>query len=172
MHTNYALFEAFDSNDYIKIFFDAETGGFVVAHREHGKFEFAGNKKIALLLIKHVHRVVLLGNQPNVSSADATLDDEVWEFKTIFETVNMRGAVQKDIKRGKRQSANILIFIAQLYNVNDITKGIYNAIKFDGKWDVAKIGVLFQNGDLVIMTRSEIIDESFREKFGENNEGG
>jgi Contact-dependent growth inhibition CdiA C-terminal domain len=165
MHTNYALFEAFDNKYYTKIFFDTETGGFVVAHKEHGKNEIAGNKTIALLLVKIGYQVVLLGNQPNVISADATLNGEVWEFKTIMETVNMSGAVQKDIKRGKRQAANILIFIDQLYTANDITKGIYNAVKFDKKQDVAKIGILFQNGDLINMTRAEILDESFREKF-------
>jgi hypothetical protein len=167
MHTNYALFEAFDNKYYNKIFFDTETGGFVVAHKEHGKNEIAGNKTIALLLVKIGYQVVLLGNQPNVISADATLNGEVWEFKTIMETVNMSGAVQKDIKRGKRQAANILIFIDQLYETREITRGIYNAIKFDEKRVVKKIGILFQNGYLIIMERAEVLDESFRNRFPE-----
>lgn len=165
MHTNYALFDAYDETLYTKIFFDTETGGFVVAHKEHGPYELVGNKKIALLLVKYGYRIILLGNQPDVVSADATLDDEIWEFKTISESVRMSNAVQKDISRGKLQAANILIFIAQVYQTREITRGIYNAIKFDARQLVKKIGILFQNGHLVIIERSEVLDESFRSRF-------
>ena len=167
MHTNYALFEGYDETQYTKIFFDAETCGFVVAHKEHGKKELKGNKTIALMLTKHGYRVELLATQQNVISADATLDDDIWEFKTISETINMSNAVQKDISRAKRQAANILIFIAQVYKTKEVTKGIYNAIKFDERRMVKKIGILFQNGNLVILTRKEILNEAFISKFPE-----
>ncbi len=168
MHTNYALFRAYDETEYTKIFFDTEMGGFVVAHKEHGKKELKGNKTIALMLLKYGYRVELLATQPNVISADATLDDEVWEFKTISETINMSNAVQKDISRAKRQAANILIFIAQAYKTKEVTKGIYNAIKFDERRMVKKIGILFQNGNLVMLTRKEILNEAFLNNFPES----
>jgi hypothetical protein len=167
MHTNRALFEAFDSNDYTKTFFDTETCGFIVAHKEHGKKELAGNKTIAFMLMQYGYRIVLLRTEPDVVSADATLNDEVWEFKTISETKSMSNAVQKDIKRGKRQAANILIFIDQRYNPNEVTRGIYNAIKFDKNEIVQMIAILFQNGNLTMITRAEILDESFRKKFAD-----
>ena len=165
MHTNYALFEAYEGTQYTKIFFDAETGGFVVVHKEHGKYEFAGNKVIAMLLAKQGKKVVLLPDQVNVISADADVDSEIWEFKTLMASTNLRGAVQLAIRRAKLQSCNILCFIDQHYNANDITKGIYNAVKFDGKKMIKQIVILFQNGHLIPMTRAEVIDESFREKF-------
>ena len=168
MHTNYAIFAAYDDNDHTKIFFSAEAGGFVVAHKEHGKKELMGNKTIALMLMKHGYRVELLATQPDVISADATLNDEVWEFKTISETISMSNAVQKDISRAKRQAANILIFIAQVYKTKEVTKGIYNAIKFDERRMVKKIGILFQNGDLIMLTRKEILSEAFLDKFPED----
>ncbi len=73
--------------------------------------------------------------------------------------------MQGDIKNGKRQAANILIFINQLYQPREITKGIYNAIKFDKKNTAKRIGILFQDGNLIIIERSEVIDESYRDKF-------
>lgn len=79
----------------------------------------------------------------------------------------MSNAVQKDISRAKRQAANILIFIDQRYNPNEITRGIYNAIKFDKNEGVQMIGILFQKGNLVMMTRAEVLDESFRQKFAD-----
>jgi Contact-dependent growth inhibition CdiA C-terminal domain len=165
MHTNYVLFAAYDDNDYTKIFFDTETGGFVVAHRKHGPYELKGNLMIAIPVAKHGYRIVLLENQQDVVSADATLDDEVWEFKGIWDTGNLANRVQKTIQKGKRQAANILVFINQAYNLNDISKGIDNAIKLDQKELIQKIGILFQNGRLIFMSRAEVIDKSFREKF-------
>jgi energy-coupling factor transporter ATP-binding protein EcfA2 len=165
MHTNYTLFETYEDTQYTKIFFDAETGGFVVAHREHGKYELAGNKTIALLLVKHGYRVVLLENQHNVVSADVTIDDEAWEFKTVAKTVSMSNAIQRHITRGKRQASNILVFINQVYKVLDVTKGIHNAVKFDEKKLVKRIGILFQDGHLIFMERTEVMDESFIDKF-------
>lgn len=165
MHTHHNLFDAFDDTQYNKIFFDMETNGFVVAHKQHGQYELIGNKKIALLLVKHGYRVVLLGNEPEVTSADATLNDEIWEFKTISEATNLRNRVQGDIKNGKRQAPNILIFINQVYEAREITKGIYNAIKFDEKKIVKRIGILFQDANLIIVERAEVLDESYRDMF-------
>ena len=165
MSQNYLLFEAYDENLYTKIFFDLETGGFVVAHKEHGQYELKGNKTIALLIVKHGYRIVLLENQQDVVSADATLDDEVWEFKGIWDTGNLGNRIQKTIQKGKRQAANILVFIDQPYNLNDVSKGIDNAIKHDKKELIQKIGILFQNGNLIFMSRAEVLDKSFRDKF-------
>ncbi len=173
MHTNYALFDAYDESQYTKIFFDAETGGFVVAHKKHGKYELEGNKKVALLLTQHGYGIVLLENLQNVVSADATVDGELWEFKTIAKTINMSHSVQRNIARGKYQAPNVLIFINQAYNSNDVTKGIYNAVKFDEKELIEHIGILFQNAVLRIFSRAEILNESFRAQFLEgNNKGG
>lgn len=165
MSQNYLFFESYDDVTHIKEYYSHETGGFLVIHREHGVNEVEGNRVVALMLIKHGFRIVLQGNEPTVISADAMLDDEEWEFKTISEAKNLSNRVQRDIKNGKRQAANILIFINQLYNTNDITKGIYNAIKFDEKEMVQKIAILFQNGNLIIVERAEILDKSYRHKF-------
>jgi Contact-dependent growth inhibition CdiA C-terminal domain len=165
MQTNRSLFESYDENYYKKIFFDEDSNGFVVAHKEHGPYELKGNKTIALMLVKHGYRVVLLGNEPEVTSADATLNDEIWEFKTISEATNLRNRVQGDIKNGKRQAPNILIFINQVYVAREITKGIYNAIKFDVKKTAQRIGILFQDGSLIIIERAEVLDKSYRDKF-------
>jgi hypothetical protein len=89
----------------------------------------------------------------------------VWEFKGIWDTGNLANRVQKTIQKGKRQAANILVFINQNYNLNDISKGIDNAIKLDQRELIEKIGDLFQNGRLIFMSRAEVIDKSFRGKF-------
>lgn len=165
MNANLLLFEEFDDTDYIKIFFDSKTGGFVVAHKQHGKNEFETNRVIALLLAKGEYRVILLSNMIDIPTPDASINDEMWEFKTISQATNLKNRVQLDIKKGKRQAANILIFIAQRYNIEDIRAGIYNAVKFDDKEKIQKIGILFQDGRLIIVERFEVIDKSYRTKF-------
>jgi hypothetical protein len=159
------LFESFDDSLYIKLYFDNDTDGFVVIDKEHGKNELEGNKRIALLLSKMGFKVVLLPNVANAPTPDASIDEEIWEFKTITQANNLSNTVQRDIKRGKRQASNILIYIVQRYNVEDILKGVFNAAKFDEKELINKIAILFQNGRLIIFERIEVIDKSYIDKF-------
>ena len=159
------IFESFDSTIYIRECYDYDTHGFVVIHKTHGLSELEGNKAIALLLAKGEYRVILLSNMIDIPTPDASINDEMWEFKTISQATNLKNRVQLDIKKGKRQAANILIFIAQRYNIEDIRAGIYNAVKFDDKEKIQKIGILFQDGRLIIVERFEVIDKSYRTKF-------
>jgi hypothetical protein len=165
MHTNYALFEAFDNKYYNKIFFDTETGGFVVAHKEHGRNELKGNKVIALRLAALGKRVILLPNQINVISADADVDSEIWEFKTLMTSTNLRSAIQVAIRRAKLQSCNILCFINQLYVIEEITAGIDSAVRNDKSEKIARIAVLFEDGKIIDITREEILQRQFAFKF-------
>lgn len=165
MSQNYLVFESYNDATYIKEYYNQESDGFLVIHRKHGEGEIEANKMIGLMLAKHGYRVVLKANQPSVRSADATLNDKIWEFKTISDAKNLSNRVQGNIKNGKKQAANILIFINQLYNANDITKGIYNAIKFDKDEAAQKMAILFQSGKLIIIERAEVLDKSYRKKF-------
>ena len=159
------IFDSFDSTIYIKEYYDFDTQGFVVIHKAHGLNEIEGNKTIAILLAKLGFRVALLANMPNVPTPDATVNEDIWEFKTISKATNLKNRVQLDIKNGKRQASNILIFIAQRYNIDDIRAGIYKAVKFDVKEMIQRIGILFQDGRLILIERIEILDSSYREKF-------
>jgi hypothetical protein len=159
------IFDSFDSTLYIKEYYDFDTHGFVVIHKTHGLNELEGNKTIALLLAKQGYRVVLQPNMLGMSTPDASINEEIWEFKTIWQATNLKNRVQLDIKNGKKQAVNVIIFIAQLYNVDDIILGIYNAVKYDKKEIIQKIGILFEDGKLLIIERVEVIDNTYRSKF-------
>lgn len=164
MHTHYALFEAFDDSQYTKIFFDPETGGFVVAHKKHGQNELENNKIIAKILAEQGKRVTLLPVD-NIKSADADVDGETWEFKTIMTATNVRGAIQSAIRIGKDQSGNILCFINQRYILEEITRGINSAVINDKSERIEKVAILFEDGKIVDNTREEIIQKQFAFKF-------
>jgi hypothetical protein len=162
---NLTLYESFDSTLYIKEYYDINSHGFVVIHRTHGMNEIKGNKIIALTLAKLGYRIVLQPNFPNARTPDASINEEIWEFKTIWQATNLKNRVQLDIKNGKEQATNILIFIYQRYNIDDIILGIYNAVKYDKREIIKKIGILFEDGKLIIIERVEVIDNSYRSKF-------
>ena len=165
MSHNYLLFEAFDESIYIKAYYDTNSLGFVVIHKTHGLNELEGNKTIAILLAKLGFRVVLQPNMPDIPTPDASINEEIWEFKTISQAINLSNTVQRDLKKGKRQSSKILICIAQSYKIPEITKGIYNAVKFDEGELIQEIAILFQNGRLIFIKRIEVLDKSFTDKF-------
>ncbi len=147
-----------------KIFFDEVSGGFVVIHRKHGKNEAAQNLQIALMLAKNGEQMELIENDNVSTSADAKRNGDLWEFKTI-KALNLRRAVQRELRKGKVQCSNILLFINQLYTIEEITLGIYNAVKFDNAKGIKKIAVLFQEGHLIEMTREEVKTKAYVTKF-------
>ena len=163
--SNILLFESYDDTLYIKKYYDEKTEGFVVIHRAHGFNELYGNETIAISLAKLGKRVVLLPNEADGISADAEVDNEIWEFKTISNTRNLSNRIHKVISKGKHQSSNVLIYIAQLYKSHEITKGIDNAVRVDSNELIQKIAILFQDGRLIFVKREEVTDKSFNDKF-------
>jgi Contact-dependent growth inhibition CdiA C-terminal domain len=162
--SNILLFESYNDTLYIKKYYDEKSEGFVIIHRAHGLNELQGNETIAMLLAKLGRKIVLLPNEVNSLSADADMDNEIWEFKTINAT-NLSSAVQGAIRRGKLQANNILCFINQLYTIENITKGIYNVVKYDNTERIEKIAILFVGGELIELTREEIVEKRFVSKF-------
>jgi hypothetical protein len=110
------------------------------------------------------YAVVLLPNQEGKRSPDALRNGEEWEFKTIS-GFNLRGAIQNALRKGKTQAPNVLCLIDTLYNIENITLGIYNAVKFDKTQRIQSIGILFQDGRLVEVTREEVRNRGFAAKF-------
>lgn len=165
------IFDAFNEH-YLKDYFDEETGGFLVIHVKHGLNEVKGNKTIGLRLAKRGEQVILLENDETKMSADSTRNGVIWEFKTFQKAQNLRGAMQKTLRMGKKQSSNVLCFIDQPYKTSEIIGALYNVIKFDFKKELQTIAILFRSNELIEIRREEIIDESFLSKFHQKTKGG
>jgi hypothetical protein len=163
--SNFLLFKSFDRKLYTQFYFDEQSNGFVVIHKKHGLNEVEGNKTIALLLANLGYGVVLLPNIQNILTSDASIDDEIWEFKTISHTGNLSNRVHKVISKGKHQSSKVLIYIAQSYKMYEITNGISNAIRVDKDELIQEIAILFENKQLIFVRREEVIDKTFIGKF-------
>lgn len=144
--------------------FHEETMGYLVIHPAHGQNEWTENKLIGRMLAELGDVVVLLPNNEERPSPDALRNGEEWEFKTVCGH-NLKNGIQNALRKGKTQSPNILCFVNMLYTIEDITLGIHNAVKFDAEVRIQKIGILFQDGRLVEMTREEVRNKLFVRKF-------
>jgi Contact-dependent growth inhibition CdiA C-terminal domain len=164
MHATRFEYELYAMVGYIKVIFQEETGGYLVIHPEHGQNEWEDNKHIGRMLAELGEAIVLLPNILEKISPDAWRNGEEWEFKTI-KAFNLKNAVQNALRKGKTQSPNILCFINMLYTIENITLGIYNAVKFDKTSRIEKIAILFQDGRLIEMTREEVRKGMFVKKF-------
>lgn len=159
------FYESFDEGIYAKIVFHEETGGFLVVHRGHGRSEYQSNVEIGLMLVTHGFCVVLLENIILKPTPDASIDGEMWEFKTISRAKNLRNAVQRQLRKGKSQCGNILLYINQPFEIAEITFGIYNAVKFDHLAIIQRIAILFRDGTFIEFGREEVEDKRYLKYF-------
>ncbi len=159
-------YESYAVLGYVKVVFHEDSGGYLVIHPEHGQNEWEENKRIGRILAERGDSVVLLPNMEERPSPDALRNGEEWEFKTI-QAFNLKNAVQNALRKGKTQASNILCFINMRYTIENITLGIHNAVKFDRESCINNIAILFQDGQLIEMTREEVARKVFIRKFYE-----
>jgi hypothetical protein len=156
-HPNRILFDAYDA-EWQKYFYNEDSNGFVVVHEHHGKGELKVNLPIALQLAKLGFRVELLVETKVGQSADATIDAQVWEFKTVVGTLR---SVQNRLREGKKQSDKVLIAVPVVYEIGEILRGIISAINVDKAQELAWVGVLIKE-EFIVLSRLEIHRRDFK----------
>lgn len=165
MSPNRVQYEAYGRAGYRLEIFDEASEGYLVIHPEHGKNEWEENRVIGLLLAAAGEAVELLPNKHGRPSPDALRNGEEWEFKTIYSN-NMTRGIQNALRKGKYQASNILCFIKSTdFHVHEIARGIYNAVKFDEKRQIQRIGILFHHGKSIEISRIEVLRNLFFKKF-------
>ena len=160
---NQIIYESYDEKEWMKIHFDNQSGGFLVAHIKHGRYEIAQNKAISLRLVAMGKTVELLPITVDMYSADANIDGEIWELKEVVGSVS---SVQNRLRKGKRQARNVLLVIkSDDFIAVDILRGIMSSINFDAANRINKVGILFPNNELVELTKQDIQRRYFDEFF-------
>lgn len=156
--TNKERYDDYDEATWTKIAFDSNTQGYVVVHQHHGKGELAVNLPIALQLTQLGFRVELLAEIKVRQSADAAVDDEIWEFKKVVGTLR---SVQNRLREGKKQSDKVLVALPVDYEIGVILRGIISAINVDKAQELKFVGVLFFS-EFIVLTRLEIHLRDFK----------
>jgi hypothetical protein len=155
-HPNLMLFEAYDEN-WQQHFYDANSNGYVVIHKEHGKHEREGNLKIALRLAQMGYRVELLPVSVDRLSPDATVDGEIWEFKS---TLGSYSSIQSRLREGKEQSSKIILALPSEFILGDILRGILSAINVDKDRKIEVVALLFDY-EIIFWSRLEIKQKQY-----------
>jgi hypothetical protein len=75
-------FLSYEDVEWQRLYFDSKTEGYVVLNHKHGKSEAKANIKTALRLAKQGKTIELLPADGITVSADAFINDEIWELKT------------------------------------------------------------------------------------------
>ena len=164
--TNLRLaYDSYAALGYVQVIFHEDSGGYLVIHPKHGQNEWEENKRIGRMLVELGDAIVLLPNDLEKPSPDALRNGVEWEFKTI-NTENLARGIQNALRKGKTQSPNIICFVtATNFHVHEIAHGIYNAVKFDAGQNIQRVGILFQSGFLVEVSREEVVARVFFQKF-------
>jgi len=150
---------------YDKVYFNTDSGGYVVVHKLHGKGELEQNLEIAEILAEKGEKILLLPDNKNIKSPDALRNGIIWEFKTISNAHNLYHALQNSIRKGKKQSENILIYINQAYTNENIAKALKSAVNMDNPIQIKEINILYHDKRLIKMERDEIENNSFGSKL-------
>ena len=158
---NRKLYNAYNE-EWQRIYFDETSQGFVVAHVKHGRDELELNVNIAIRLAKHFgERIELLPNinLHGVKSADATRNNEVWEWKKVIGTAT---SVQSRLRKGATQSSKILLILTEGFDESEVLRGLMSAVNLDRTSRIVVVDFLFPNNRLVRLEREKIRKRDFK----------
>lgn len=146
-------------NNYIKHFFDDKTGGFVVSHIKHNKYELAENVRIGKILAKEGYRIELLAvkDKNNIKSADALVNKTIYEFKE--NRTNSMNSIDNAIRTAKNQANNIVLNVRSSINKGKLLDAMTNRLRRTD--NILKVIIIYK-GTLYRTNRKAIINNIFK----------
>jgi len=159
---NHIEYENYNTQLYDKVYFNTDSGGYVVVHKLHGKQERAENVEIAKILADAGKRVELLpiSDVQGMKNPDAKVDGIIFEFKK--NKTATKSAIDNELRDAKNQSCNILLYFPKPVETSIIEGVLYNRIKMTRK---IKYIILIYKKKVYHYTRKEIEKNSFRGKI-------
>ncbi len=157
---NENIYESYDEN-WRHLYFDADSQGFVVAHKGHGRDELPLNLAVAIRLAKHFgERIELLPciYGDHLRSADANRNDETWELKTTNASYS---SVQKRLRVGSHQCGRILLVLPDTFENSDVLRAVISAVNSDKNNRIIQIALLLANNKLVTFTKGQVRRRDF-----------
>jgi hypothetical protein len=100
--------------------FDKDSNGFIVLHKGHQAGAIDFEMPACLLLKKAGYAVELIEEPSNVLSADAIIDDEIFEIKQIITATNLTRAIEKHFRKSYKKSIRIILHVAKEVEVQEL----------------------------------------------------
>ena len=163
------IFEKYDRTFYNKLYFDEQTGGFVVIHLQHSIYELEENTFFGLALAKHGYCIELLPlfNVENQKNPDAAINNIIADFKRPKKFTNLRSAIQNRIKSAGNQLVEIAVIGLEKNKTdkNELRRGLIGAFSKGWNHTIQQVWLLFDGNQLIILTREMIIRKQIEIPF-------
>ncbi len=163
------IYEAYNSSIYSKIYFDENSGGFVVAHLQRSDNDFVENSMIAIKLAINGEMVELLPllNKVFTKYPDAKINGIVADFKFPRISKNLHNAIQYHIQSANTQNAEIVVIYLDNPNLTrrDLVRGLTAATTENWNRSIKQIWLLYPDNKLIRVKRAEIRDKSYLSKI-------
>jgi hypothetical protein len=135
--------------------YDVASDGFVVIHKGHqsGALDF---EIPACLILKDAGYAVELIEEPSeILSADAIVNDVVFEIKQIINATNLTRAMERHFRRSYKKSENMLLHVAKDMSEIELKKALRKAAF---NYPAIKKMILVYNSRAVELTRNQLLD--------------
>lgn len=149
-----------------------ESGGYIAIENGHGTGEKTQNINSAIPLAKDGHAVELIkqtkvkktdGKKEWITTRDANVDGERWEFKKTSGYTNLAGSIEDKAKQAIKQGADVLlidIYRNEHFGIDELIKGIDYAFVFGST--LQKICVMIESQRYIIVGKRNWEDDTFQ----------
>ncbi len=124
--------------------------------------ELAQNVQVGLRLARLGECIELLPDTPNITSADARRNNDIWEIKM---TNGSETSIQNRIRKGKFQAKNIFLVFPEFFDEAEVIRALINAVNVDKNVKISVLHLFFINSKIAVLTRDDIRFRRFEAFF-------
>lgn len=135
--------------------YDIISDGFIVIHKGHqsGALDF---EIPACLILKDAGYAIELIEEPSeILSADAIVNDVIFEIKQIIHATNLSRALERHFRRSYKKSENMLLHVAKDMTEVELKKALRKAAF---NYPAIKKMILIHNGQVRELTHIQLLN--------------
>ena len=107
--------------------YDTKSAGYIVLHKEHSPSGLEDEIPVCLILKSQGYTIELVSESSEEQTADALLDNILFEIKRLKKGTDLAGGIQNHFRRAKRQSENIILHIDHRVDISNLKRSIRKA---------------------------------------------
>ena len=149
-----------------------ESGGYIAVENGHGTGEKTQNINSAIPLAKDGHAVELIkqtkiktpdGKKEWMTTRDANVDGEKWEFKLTKNYINLVNSISSKASQAIDQGADVLLIDIsrnKQFDIEDLINGIDNSFVFNST--LQKVCVMIESQRYIIVPKVKWEDDTYK----------
>ncbi|WP_018618144.1 hypothetical protein [Spirosoma luteum] len=152
------------TDDFIRVFEDESSGGYVDVHEQHNGPERSLNVETAIVLAQFGYQLLLLPviDEPGVKNPDAFLVNEKKLIEFKHNTTPTPSAIDNEIRDAHRQAETVLIHIQSTIKAGNLLNGVKGRVR--RSQNIKAIWLIWQSR-LFIFSREQVFDGTIDHKI-------